>query len=31
MNTDKNQVDLRGGNNTVFLLKEETHASSESI
>jgi GxxExxY protein len=26
MSTDKEQPDLQGGNNTAFLLKEETHA-----
>jgi GxxExxY protein len=26
MNTDQKQPDLQGGNNTAFLLKEETHA-----
>jgi GxxExxY protein len=26
MNTDKGQPDLQGGENTAFLLKEETHA-----
>jgi GxxExxY protein len=26
MNTDKKEVDLQSGNNTAFLLKQETHA-----